>query len=138
MFRRLLSWLLFWLLIQNTWHSQVKGGKVYLDSQFIEVSVNSYLAPRQSSTAERHHRGESVHGMASRRQQSSNRPAFLSLLIFHSGYNNIFGAPAPIIHTQTQWALFCLHVSKRKDICLFRLRNNTKPYRKRSFLKIFT
>lgn len=32
---------------QNTWRPQVRGRKVYFNSQFAEVSVRTWLAPRQ-------------------------------------------------------------------------------------------
>lgn len=50
--------------------SKSKRGKVYFVSQFAEVLVPCWLAPRQSSMPEGHGRGETAHGAASRMQQA--------------------------------------------------------------------
>lgn len=55
----LLPWVTF-SLRHNAQHSYVKGGKVYFGSQFVEVLLHSWLAPRQG-------------GLAGRRQQGINR-----------------------------------------------------------------
>lgn len=48
----------------------LKGGRIYFRSQFIEVQVPSWLAPRQDGTEEVHGRGEIVHGRVSRKQRA--------------------------------------------------------------------
>lgn len=40
------------LLRQNIQYSQVKGGKVWFSSQFVDVSLHSLLDPRQRGIAE--------------------------------------------------------------------------------------
>lgn len=47
-----------------------QGGKVYLGSQFIEVSVHQLLTPRQGGMAERHGRGETVQSMVEKSERS--------------------------------------------------------------------
>lgn len=64
-----------------------KGGKVYFRSQFIEVSVCSWLVPSNRGMAEGHHRGGTVHSNQagdSRAVKNSSKPAFLLSLCIPS------------------------------------------------------
>lgn len=81
------------LLGQNSRHVQVKGAKIYLSSQSVEVSVHIQLTPRQSSMAERH-LGEAVHGRETR--ASKQHFCLLSInLYFISLTSLLIGATLP-------------------------------------------
>lgn len=60
------------LLGQNTQYPQDKGGKIYFNSYFVEISVPSRLAPRRSRTAEHQIRGETIHEMVDRKTASGS------------------------------------------------------------------
>lgn len=48
----------------------VTGGKFYCSSWFSEVSVHNWLVSRQGGMVEGYRRGETVHGVAGRRQEA--------------------------------------------------------------------
>lgn len=67
------------LLEQNIWHATVKGVNVYFSSQFVQVLVTSWLAPREDSMAERHGQRRNRSWQEARKKQQ--QWDFLSLFI---------------------------------------------------------
>lgn len=51
---------------ENTWHLQIKGGKIYFGSRLLEVSVHSWASPKQGGKTKGHHRRRTVQSVAGR------------------------------------------------------------------------